>query len=175
MNTCEADGLHCKFQVSKSHIMKTWKDKQANLLSSRLAWSTVPRQQGYREKPSQKIKQDKKAWATEMAQMTKVFAWPEPDPWEPYEGNPLLQTCEASRLGTRPLKSHFIFYCFQYFVKIFFHVWEFCLYACQSSMCAVLTEARRGHFIPWNWSHRLLLITTMWILGTKLKVLWKNN
>lgn len=42
------------------------------------------------------------------------------------------------------------------------------MYMCESTyMCAVSTEARKKHQIPWSWSHRWLGATVC-VLGTEL-------
>ena len=38
------------------------------------------------------------------------------------------------------------------------------MYVCVPHTCLVLTEARRGHMIPGNWSYRWLS-EVMWVLG----------
>lgn len=45
-------------------------------------------------------------------------------------------------------------------------VWLFCLHVC---LCCMFVQcSRRGHWIPWNWSHRTWW-STMWVLGTDIR------
>lgn len=52
---------------------------------------------------------------------------------------------------------------FSYFV---FSVLPTCMCVCALHVCMVPTEARRGHWIPWDWRYRQLK-STMWVLRTE--------
>lgn len=57
------------------------------------------------------------------------------------------------------------------FLKIFICFYLMCtnvlpVYVYVPHKCLVPTEARRGHWLPWNWSYRLLWIS-LWVSGTE--------
>ena len=44
-----------------------------------------------------------------------------------------------------------------------------CIYICAPHACLVTLEARRGHWMSWNWSYRQLW-ATMWVLSIELGI-----
>lgn len=45
-----------------------------------------------------------------------------------------------------------------------------CVFPALCAMCLVLKEAKRGQWLPWNWSYRLLG-ATKWVLENRTQVL----
>ena len=55
---------------------------------------------------------------------------------------------------------------------LFLRIWVFCLHICMHTVCVcvclVLTEARKGYQISWNWSYRQVW-AAIWVLGIEPK------
>lgn len=63
-----------------------------------------------------------------------------------------------------------IYFCFFNFFLDFYNLFYLyqcfvCMYVHVPHTCLVLTQVRRRHWLPWNWSNRWLW-TTMWALET---------